>query len=184
MYDEYSQMHADFFGDDPSSLYSGDPVSPVEDEVNEIQLLEEIEKIPLAQIQSDIESLERMVKQLKTVFELEQVQDDPFVEIEYKDVVALYNKIKSMLDDYYRYTILFRRGCLLFKSDNIVIPANTWDAGIEEHAPAYKHNIDNGEIYRLWKKGTSIRKIAKQVGCSPDTVKRRIYSMEHGFKNK
>ena len=79
---------------------------------------------------------------------------------------------------------MMRKGELLLKLGDTPIPANIGDAGIEEHAPAYKHNIDNGEIYRLWKKGTSIRKIAKQVGCSPDTVKRRIYSMEHGFKNK
>lgn len=184
MYDEYSQMYADFFGDETSSLYSDNPVSSVKAEVDKSSLFCEIKKIPLTQIESGIEALERMVKQLKTVFELKEVQDDPFVEIEYKDVVDLYNKIKAMLDDYYRYTILSRGGHLLFKDDDYVIPANMWDAGIEEHAPAYKHDVDNRMIYKLWKKGLSIREIAKQAGCSADTVKRRIFSMQHGFKNK
>lgn len=170
---EYDQYYDDSYWDDDSDA---------EEEINEFQLLNHLGDISPAEVIKCVYKLDRIVRNLKKVFE--SLEFDPFIEVEYKDVVDLHNKIKPMLNEYYGYMVMMRKGELLLKLGDTPIPANIGDAGIEEHAPAYKHNIDNGEIYRLWKKGTSIRKIAKQVGCSPDTVKRRIYSMEHGFKNK
>lgn len=41
-------------------------------------------------------------------------------------------------------------------------------------SPAYRKDIDEDMVYNLSQQGISLRKIAKQMGCSVDAVKRRI----------
>lgn len=52
-----------------------------------------------------------------------------------------------------------------------------------KYPPAYKENIDVEAIYRLHQQGMSMRGIAKQVGCSPDTVKRRLEKKQRELSN-
>lgn len=40
--------------------------------------------------------------------------------------------------------------------------------------PAYKADIDTEKIYQLRQQGKSMRAIARELKCSPDTVKRRL----------
>lgn len=46
------------------------------------------------------------------------------------------------------------------------------------HAHAYNKKLDNLKIKRLRKKGYTYREIAKQLGCSPNTVRNRLKKME------
>lgn len=46
------------------------------------------------------------------------------------------------------------------------------------HAHAYKKELDNIRIKKLWEKGNTYRQIAKQLKCSPSTVRNRLKKLE------
>ena len=48
-------------------------------------------------------------------------------------------------------------------------------AGVEAHA--YRHNLDNNLILQLWRQGWTLRKIGKELKCSPNTVRYRLHQM-------
>lgn len=45
------------------------------------------------------------------------------------------------------------------------------------HAHAYKKQLNNLKMIRLREKGKSYREIAKQLNCSPSTVRNRLKKM-------
>ena len=48
-------------------------------------------------------------------------------------------------------------------------------AGVKAHA--YRHNLDNNLILQLWRQGWTLRKIGKELKCSPNTVRSRLHKM-------
>lgn len=120
-----------------------------------------------------IEKLNTIVIELGEVFRTVNEDEDnfnPFIAITYEDVKELKDEIVPMLNDY-------RHWLQEYEDGNIQLNKSVYMKG--ENAPAYKKTIDEELIYKLWKMRKSIREIARQVGCSPDTVKRRIAKMQH-----
>lgn len=147
-----------------------------------------IERKPM-EVTKSIEKLEYITRQLKMVFKpLEEAEEkgdyDPFIEISYNDVVELKDSLVSMLREYEDLINSFVAGDILFNVESHKIQANPAALRSGENAPAYKKDIDEKKIYQLHKSGFSLNRIAKLVGCSPDTVKRRIYKMQQEEKKK
>lgn len=116
----------------------------------------------------DIEALE------KEIINYNRLNDVIFA-IEEDNIADLKTRITTMLENY----IVYLAGASI---DHL------WDAPIQaspslvvkgEHAPAYRKDIDTEGIYKLYKQGISIRGIGRQMGCSPDTVKRRLERKQH-----
>jgi len=89
-----------------------------------------------------------------------------------------------MLQEYEELCNSFADGDILINTETHKIQANPAAFRSGESAPAFKKDIDEEKIYQLHKSGLSLNKIAKLVGCSPDTVKRRIYKKQQEEKKK
>ena len=101
-----------------------------------------------------------------------------------KDLAQLQNDVAAILDRYMDFLREWGEGNILFTHDDASRIPNAASMGKGKNAPAYKDNIDEEYIYRLWKENRPIREIARIVGCAPDTVKRRILKLEHRLENK
>ncbi len=125
-----------------------------------------------------IEKAKRAIQQLekleKEIISYNKLNDVLFA-MDENTVAELRKNITGMLRHYIE--LLQHQGnCGTTQQQKVttMLPAEkTGEAG-RKYPPAYKENIDVEAIYRLYQQGMSMRAIAKQVGCSPDTVKRRL----------
>ncbi len=141
------------------------------------------------EVAKSIKQLDNITEQLKLVFAtLEKAKKkgyyDPFIEIDYDAVVKLKKTIVDMLQEYEELCNSFADGDILINTETHKIQANSAAFRSGENAPAFRKDIDEEKIYQLHKLGVSLNKIAKLVGCSPDTVKRRIYKKQQEEKKK
>lgn len=125
-----------------------------------------------------IEEAKRAIQQLekleKEIISYNKLNDVLFT-MDEKTVAELRKNITDMLRHYIE--LLQHNGsCGTTQPQKAATMLSAEKAGKMElkYPPAYKVNIDVEEIYRLHQQGLSLRAIAKQVGCSPDTVKRRL----------
>lgn len=129
----------------------------------------------------DIEEIKKVIEQLKILDDLKPYcKDDPFAPWE-SEVTRLQTDVTGMLNSYIELLRDLDAGNLRFDTDGKNITQEHTCGG--KNAPARKNNIDAIQIYKLYLDGVSIRKIAKQMGCSPDTVKRRIVEVEQEMKD-
>jgi len=83
---------------------------------------------------------------------------NPFADVNYEDVVAIKEKVVSILNEY----------------EGVV----SQKLFLRPTPPAYRGDLDGKKMLELFKKGMSVNKIAKLNSCAPDTVKRRIYDAQ------
>lgn len=131
-----------------------------------------------AMIEKAIDKMNKVVRQLNTVFQAVE-KDDPFIEIEYEEVLQFKEELLRLLKDYKYMMHEYEEGNIGFVFDGETVQANPSAYRSGENAPAYKKSIDEALLYKFWLNGVSLREIARRVGCSPDTVKRRISKIEH-----
>lgn len=125
-----------------------------------------------------IEEAKRAIQQLekleKEIISYNKLNDVLFT-MDEKTVAELRKNITGILQHYIE--LLQHNGSCGTtqpqKAATMLPTEGTGEAG-RKYPPAYKENIDVEAIYRLHQQGMSMRAIAKQVGCSPDTVKRRL----------
>ena len=122
-----------------------------------------------AMIEKAIDKMNKVVRQLNTVFQAVE-KDDPFIEIEYEEVLQFKEELLRLLKDYKYMMHEYEEGNIGFVFDGETVQANP---------SAYRKSIDEALLYKFWLNGVSLREIARRVGCSPDTVKRRISKIEH-----
>lgn len=125
-----------------------------------------------------IEKAKRAIQQLekleKEIISYNKLNDVLFA-MDEKTVAELRKNITGMLRHYIE--LLQHNGdCGTTQSQEAatMLPIEGAGEAGRKYPPAYKENIDVETIYRLHQQGMSMRAIAKQVGCSPDTVKRRL----------
>ena len=130
------------------------------------------------EMEQHIEEAKRAIQQLekleKEIISYNKLNDVLFT-MDEKTVAELRKNITGMLRHYIE-LLQHHENCGATQQQKAATMLSTEKAGKEElkYPPAYKENIDVEEIYRLHQQGMSMRAIAKQVGCSPDTVKRRL----------
>ena len=130
------------------------------------------------EMEQHIEEAKRAIQQLekleKEIISYNKLNDVLFT-MDEKTVAELRKNITGMLRHYIE--LLQHQGnCGTTQPQKVttMLPAEKAGEAGRKYPPAYKENIDVEEIYRLYQQGMSMRAIAKQVGCSPDTVKRRL----------
>ena len=134
-----------------------------------------------------IEEAKRAIQQLekleKEIISYNKLNDILFT-MDEDTVAELRKNITGMLRHYIE-LLQHHESCGTTQQQKAAAMLLTEKAGKEElkYPPAYKENIDVEEIYRLHQQGLSLRAIAKQVGCSPDTVKRRLEKKQRELSN-
>ena len=132
----------------------------------------------------NIYEVQKVIKKLSVLDSLKRYcNDDPFAPSA-KELTQLQADVTAMLKNYMDFLREWDAGDLVMKVDDAVIISNPDSSKKGKNAPAYKADIDEQMIYQLWNRNVSIRKIAEQVNCSPDTVKRRLVKMQHGLKRE
>lgn len=129
-------------------------------------------------IQSAIDHLEYVVKKLRYVFQLKEVEEDPFVEIGYMEIIELKDQLKDLLEEFQSSQQMFEDGELCFNFNNQPVQANPSLGRMGKNAPAYRKDLDEEKMYQLWQNNMSLNEIARRMKCSPDTVKRRLLKIE------
>lgn len=133
------------------------------------------------EVKKDIAKLKNIIRRLKPIFE-EMDADDPFIDIGYEEVQTLGNKLEQLLLEYQSCLEEFAQGNVYLRIEEQEYSANPGQRARGESAPAYRTDINEDELYKLWNLKYSLNEIARRIGCSPDTVKRRIYKIEHSKK--
>lgn len=125
-----------------------------------------------------IGEIKRAIQQLegleKEIISYNQLNDVTFA-ISEKAVTGLRKNITGMLGQYIE-LLQHNESCGAaqpHKVESICLAEGAGATG-QQYYPAYKKSIDVEKIYKLHQQGLSLRAIAKEVGCSPDTVKRRL----------
>ena len=132
----------------------------------------------------NIYEVQKVIKKLSVLDSLKRYcNDDPFAP-SVKELTQLQADVTAMLKSYMDFLREWDAGDLVMKVNDTVTISNPDSNRMGKNAPAYKDDIDEQLIYQLWNKGMSLRKIAEQANCSPDTVKRRLVKMEHGLKEE
>lgn len=139
------------------------------------------------EVEKSIKELKYAVENLEYVFEMMDKAEEaglysPLVTVTYGDIVELSDKLTALLKEYEQFLNDLQDGRIMYDSGNGIIPYRQSKSLIGKNAPAYKHNINERLMYQLYKDNISINEIARRVGCSPDTVKRRIYKMKQNEK--
>ena len=130
----------------------------------------------------DMMEVQKVIGRLKILNALKDCwKDDPFVPSG-DEITELQESVTAMLNSYMDFLKEYHAGNLLLKVDDTVGPANLASGSRGKNAPAYRADINNDLIYKLWSEGVSLNKIAEQAHCSPDTVKRRLVEMRHSMR--
>lgn len=132
-------------------------------------------------VDKTIEKLNTIVVELGEVFRAIDEDEDnphPFVTVEYEDMKELRDELIPLLKDYKHWLQEYEDGNMQLNIDGEAVQLNQPVYGRGENAPAYKKSIDEKMIYKLWCKNISINEIARRVGCSADTVKRRMKKIQ------
>lgn len=124
----------------------------------------------ISEVRKAIQDIEALEKEIINYNRLNGV----IFTIEEDDIADLKTRITTMLENY----IVYLSGASMDHLWDDTIQASPSLVVKGEHAPAYRKDIDTEEIYKLYQQGISIRGIGRQMGCSADTVKRRIEKKE------
>lgn len=100
----------------------------------------------------------------------------------YNDILKLQGELVPILEAYEDFLNMFANGEIMYNTGSGFIPWTQSESLTGKNAPAYKHNINEKLMYQLYKENVSINEIARRVGCSADTVKRRIYKIKQSEK--
>lgn len=107
---------------------------------------------------------ERIVDGLKDGLDGYQRGDwNPFADVEYEDVVAIKEKVVSILNEY----------------EGVV----SQKLFLRPTPPAYRGDLDGKKMLELYKKGMSLNKIGELYSCAPSTAKDRIYKAQKAEEN-
>lgn len=117
------------------------------------------------EIASVRKKFEEIVDELKEGLDGYQKGDwNPFADVNYEDVVAIKDKVVSILNEY----------------EGVV----SQKLFLRPTPPAYRGDLDGKKMLELYKKGMSLNKIGELCSCAPDTAKRRIYEAQQAEANK
>lgn len=125
-----------------------------------------------------IEEIDRAIRQLESleneIISYNKLNDIIFA-MDEKAVAGLRKSITDMLGHYIE-LLKHNESCGAVQPDKVEAICLAEGAGVVglTYPPAYKKSIDVEKIYKLHHQGLSLRAIAREVGCSPDTVKRRL----------
>lgn len=139
------------------------------------------------EVAKSMEKFEHMIRELKYTFEAIDIAEKegisyPFATVTYAEVVELSEELITHLREHEQFLNDMRNGFIMLNTGEEAITMKSSNSLTGENAPAYKRNIDEKLMYQLFKERVSINEIARRVGCSPDTVKRRIYKMKQDEK--